>query len=204
MKGMIAATCVAMAVLIPAGGAMADNVAGRLGVTGRVGFVVPADGEHVDGRVIESDVGIVGGGGLFYGITNHIATELDVTHSEFGSEHGGANFGDFETTNIALGIQWRFDEPMPHLTPYLGGGVDFLFNYFNTAAGELRNVDDTVGAHVSAGIDYFILPRLALTSEVKGVIAKETDITNPATGGKVGDYDTHSFSMTFGARFFFN
>jgi outer membrane protein len=51
-------------------------------------------------------------------------------------------------------------------------------------------------------VDYFLLRQLALTSEIKGVIAPNADIKSG--GGKVGEFDPDSFSMTFGVRYFFN
>jgi outer membrane protein len=64
-------------------------------------------------------------------------------------------------------------------------------------------VDTVVGAHISGGVDYFVMKQLALTTEIKGVLAPNADIIEPGFG-KVGNYDPVSFSMTFGARFFFN
>jgi outer membrane protein len=55
---------------------------------------------------------------------------------------------------------------------------------------------------MKGGVDYFLMKQLALTSEIKGVIAPNADIK--FGGGKVGEFDPDSFSMTFGARYFFN
>lgn len=204
MKKIITLACIALAVSLTSGVAMADNISGKFGITGRIGFLVPADGKHADGKDIETDVGYVGGGGFIYGFSKNIAGELDVTHTEFSSDHEGTKFGDFETTNIAFGVQYRFDDPVPKLSPYVGGGVDILINDFTTAEGAGRDVDATAGVHLAAGVDYFLMPQFALTTEMKGLFAPETDITNPANGAKIGDYDPSSFAMTFGFRFFFN
>lgn len=204
MKKLVTLACIALAVAFTAGVAMADDIGGRFGITGRIGFLVPAESEHVNGSDIKTDVGYVGGGGFIYGINKNIATELEITHTEFGSDNGGVKFGDFETTNIALGIQYRFNDPAPHLSPYLGGGVDILLSDFSTAAGASRDVDTTAGVHLSGGIDYFVVPQFALTSEMKLLFAPETDVTNPANGAKIADYDPSSFAMTFGFRFFIN
>lgn len=193
---------------LAAGTAMADDITGRLGVTGRIGFLVPADSEDVAGagiRNIDTDVGFVGGGGFIFGINKNIAAELEITHTEFnGDEPDGDRYGDFETTNLSLGVQYRFNDPVPHLTPYVGGGVDILINDLTTAAGAGRDVDTVAGVHLNAGVDYFVLKQLALTTELKGVLAPNADITNPANGTKIGNFDPSSFSMTFGARLFFN
>jgi len=191
--------CAAALLALAAGTAMAaDSIQGRLGVTGKIGFIVPADSEAVGTGVVvsrNSDVGFIGGGGFIYGITDNIAGEFDLTHTSFGSG-GGA---DFDTTNISFGVQYRFlNVPVRHLVPFAGGGFDILLNGANNGL----DVDSTVGVHLKAGADYFLQRQLALTSEIKGVLAPDTDIT--FAGAKVGNFDPSSFSMTFGVRYFFN
>jgi outer membrane protein len=63
-------------------------------------------------------------------------------------------------------------------------------------------VDTTVGAHLSAGVDYFIAKQFALTAEAKVVAAPNTDIT--LGGNHTGNFDPSSFSGTVGLRYFFN
>src|SRR6266702_5085812 len=184
--------CAAALLTLVAGTAMAaDSIQGRLGVTGKIGFIVPADSEFVGTGVVfnrNSDVGFIGGGGLIYGITDNIAGEFDITHASFGAG-GGV---DFDTTNISLGVQYRFlNIPIKHLVPYAGGGLDILINGANNGL----DVDTTVGVQLTAGADYFLLRQLALTSEIKGILAPDADIT--AGGIKVGNFDPSSFSMTF-------
>ena len=84
-----------------------------------------------------------------------------------------------------------------NLVPYVGAGLDILFSDFNNA-----DVDTVAGVHVSGGVDYFIMKQLAVTAELKGVVAPESDIKYG--GEKIGNYDPMSLSMTFGVRYFFN
>jgi outer membrane protein len=196
--------CTAALLTLAAGTAMAaDSIQGRLGVTGKIGFAVPADGELNDGSKISTDTGFIGGGGLIYGITDNIAGEFDVTHASYGSSAlvAPAPFGnsDFDTTNISFGVQYRFlNLPVQHLVPYAGGGLDILINDANNGL----DVDTTVGVHLTAGADYFFQRQFALTSEIKGVLAPDADIK--AGGTRQGSFDPSSFSMTFGIRYFFN
>jgi outer membrane protein len=194
---------------LTAGTAMAaDSIKGRLGVTGRIGFSVPADGELNNGTKISTDTGFIGGGGFIYGITDNIAAELDITHAGYGSSTlvapGFFGNSDFDTTNISLGVQYRFLDlnlPVKHLVPYAGAGLDILIN--DASTGGFNGVDTVVGIHLSGGVDYFLQRQLALTSEMKFVVAPDADITAPGLG-KVGNFDPDSFSMTFGVRYFFN
>jgi outer membrane protein len=187
-----------------AGTAHADSIAGRFGVTGKLGFLVPADSEATfppPKANIGTDVGFVGGGGVIYGLNKNIALELDVTHTNFDGSIGSTKLGSFETNAISLGAQYRFNDPVVHLTPYLGGGLDILLNDFTFDDGVKADVDTTVGVHVAAGADYFIMKQLALNTELKLLVAPNVDMNDR---GKFGNYDPSSFSMTFGVRYFFN
>ena len=197
MKKLIVLACLATTVSMTAGTAMADNIRGKLGVTGKLGFLAPADNnaEFVNNR---TDAGLVAGVGLIYGIDNHLAAELDLTRSEFGS-----NNGDFSVTNLSLGGQYRFGINDPKLVPYIGVGIDILATDYDPDNGSSRDVDTTAGVHISAGVDYFLQQNLALTAEVKVVAAPETDITDNS-GARRGDFDPSSVSTTVGLRYFFN
>ncbi len=195
MKKIFLAFAAVLSLTLFAGQASADSIKNRLGVTGRIGFIVPSDSTELATGTIGTNTDFIGGGGFIYGVTREVAAELDVTHAGFGSSAGV----DFDITNVALGVQYRFvDIPVAHLVPYAGGGLDILLNGVEGEA----SVDDVVGAHLSIGVDYFIQKNIALTAEAKGVFAPDADIK--AFGNKVGDFDPTSFSMTAGVRFFFN
>ena len=205
MKRFLILYCAAISLVLAAGTAMAaDSIQGRVGVTGRLGFLVPEDSEaFANPSKLETDVGFIGGGGFIYGINKNFAAELDITHSEFDADRADFRAGDFATTNIALGAQYRFvDLGVPRLVPYAGAGLDILLNDFTFASGANASVDTVVGGHVSGGVDYFLMKQVALTAELKGLLAPDADIT--VGGTKVGNYDPTSLSMTFGVRYFFN
>lgn len=205
MKSFISLISVIAVLTLPAGSAFADSIAGKVGVTGRLGFLVPADSETSNSSPtfnISTDVGFVGGGGFIYGIDKNFAVELDITHTDFDGDIKGINQGNFETTNFSLGMQYRLKEPIAHLTPYVGGGLDILVNDFTSDDGVKANVDTVVGVHLAGGVDYFVMKQLAFTGELKAVIAPDADINGPF--GKEGNFDPMSFSMTFGVRYFFN
>jgi len=198
MKKLIVFACLATTISMTAGTAMADSIKGKLGVTGRVGFVNPADNnaEYLDNR---TDSGFVAGGGLIYGLDDHIAVELEATRADFGSDTG-----DFGVTDISIGGQYRFALQQHQLVPYLGAGVDILFSDYDERFGARSDVETTVGIHVSGGVDFFLQRNLALTAEAKLVAAPEAKITDRQDGSNAGDFDPSSFSTTVGIRFFFN
>lgn len=205
MKKILILSCTVIALALTTGTAVAaDSISGRLGVTGRIGLLVPEDSDalFVPSK-LETDIGFIGGGGFLYGINKNIAAELDITHSEFDADLAGFRAGDFSTTYISLGAQYRFvDLGTQRLVPYLGAGLDILVNDFTFENGANASVDTVAGAHVSGGVDYFLTKQLALTAEVKGLLAPDADIE--IDGDKVGDYNPTSLSTTFGVRFFFN
>jgi outer membrane protein len=197
MKKLIVFACLATTISMSAGMAMADSIKGRVGVTGNIGFLIPADNDS-DFLRNRTDVGIIGGGGFIYGFDDHIAAELDVTRISFGSETG--NFG---VTDVSLGGQYRFALHNRLLVPYLGVGLDILVNDYDPNDGSRRDVDTTVGVHISGGVDYFLQKQLALTAEAKLVVAPDTSITD-GSGAHRGNFDPTSLSTTIGIRYFFN
>jgi outer membrane protein len=202
MKKLFIVVCLVVGVVTcGTASALAENIAGKLGITGRIGFLVPAVSDRNDFK-LETDVGFVGGGGLIYGIDRHFAAEIDVTRSEFNTNLvSGPDRGDFGITDIGLGVQYRFDLQKPQWVPYVGGGLDILLTDYTTENGIHTNVDDTVGLYAKGGIDYFFMRQLAVTAEVKGVAAVEADIHGP--GPISGHFDPSNFSSTFGIRYFF-
>ena len=178
---------------------MADSIRGKLGVTGRIGFLNPADNNAEFLNNNRTDTGLVAGVGLIYGIDDHIALELDVTRATFGSDTG-----DFGVTNFSFGGQYRFALQQRQLVPYIGVGLDILATDYDENFGARSDVDTTVGGHISGGIDYFLQKQFALTAEVKAVVAPDTKITDRQNGNNAGDFDPSSFSTTVGIRFFFN
>lgn len=197
MKKLIILACMATTISMTAGLAMADSINGKLGVTGRVGFLSPADNnaEYFDNR---TDTGLVVGGGFIYGLDDHIALELEASRTEFGSDTG-----DFGVTDISIGGQYRF-AVQQQLVPYVGAGFDVLISDYNENSGFSSDIETKVGVHVSGGVDFFIQRNLALTAEAKLVAAPDAKITDRQSGAHAGDFDPSSFSTTVGLRYFFN
>jgi outer membrane protein len=186
-------------ITLSAGSAMAQNIKGKLGITGQIGFLIPSDSDIADYK-LDTDAGFNFGGGIIYGIDRNWAAEIGVTRTEFGSNLvSGGGMGDFEVVNVSLGGQYRFEISQVNLTPYAGAGLDILITDYSRSN---TSVDTTVGVHLSGGIDFFLSRNIALNAEGKVVIAPETTINNPA--GRSGHFDPSSVSGMFGVRFFFN
>ena len=196
MKKNLFLSCLSLLLILIAGAALAEDLTGKLGVTGRLGFQVPYDSETINGNSlnnISTDTGFIWGGGFLYGISKNIAAEFDLTNSNFT----GSNSMEFNVVNLSLGGQYRFKE-ISGLTPYAGAGLDILLNGANNG----YDVDTTLGVHVSGGVDYFVMKNLAVTGEMKLVVAPSADIMLGSQ--KKGNFDPSSFNMTFGVRYFIN
>ncbi|RII25570.1 MAG: hypothetical protein CXR31_13410 [Geobacter sp.] len=198
MKKICLLTCLTLTMALTTGAAMADSIKGKVGVTGRLGFIVPTDGVYVSGNTLhdyDADPDFIFGGGLIYGIDQNWAAEIDVTRAEFDVDIPNEGRKG-EIINVSLGGQYRF-MPQEKLVPYLGAGLDILINDLKG-----HSVDTTVGVHGAGGVDYFILKPLALTAEAKIVAGPEADINR--NGTRVGRFSTTNFTTTAGIRFFFN
>ena len=175
--------------------ALAESINGRLGLTGKVGGIVPTNDSDIKGVNFENSGGFAGGGGLIYGFTDSLAAEFDVTHApSLDAKIGGAKVGETQFTDISLGLQYRI-MPEKRLVPYLGLGGDAI-------KGDIENssLDWTYGGHVNAGVDFFLNRSIALNLDFRGVFAAKSDISQ--NGATVGKFDPMSFVGTVGIRLF--
>jgi len=197
MKKLIVLACLAVTVSLTAATAMAGSIKGKLGVTGKLGFILPSDND-ADLRNNNTDAGITAGAGLIFGLDDHFAAELGVTQSYFDSDNG-----EFGVTDFSLGGQYRIALSNSMLVPYLGAGLDILATDYDSNYSSGSDVDTKLGVYASAGVDYFLLQNVALTAEARVVAAPEARITDN-NGNSSGHFDPTSFSTTAGIRFFFN
>jgi len=194
---------VSVLLMLCASNALAASIGGRLGLTVRGGMTSPANQRLIDGEQLSTDKDFVYGGGLIYGISNNIATEFEVLYSKVNADFAGVDVADIKTTDISLGLQYRFlgTAPFQRAVPYVGAGVDVLVPSISFKDGSDGNIDPAVGAHLKGGVDLYITPYVALNAEVKGLLAAESDIR--VDGVKEAKYDGSSFSGLVGLRLFF-
>ncbi len=213
MKKSMATICLAALLTLVAGVAGAESIEGKFGITGRIGFLVPSEMDlaitnpalsRITGGAglasIGTDVGLNGGGGFIYGITNSWAAEIEVTHSSFGTDGALTGIGDARITDIALGVQYRFLERQ-RLVPYVGAGGSILINDLDSTNGISWDVDTVPGVYVKGGVDYFIIPAVALNAEGKATVAPPADIS--VNGVRVGNFAATNFAGSVGVRLFF-
>jgi outer membrane protein len=202
---------------------LADSIKGKLGVTGRLGLMIPSDIDYtattsytiipsitigeIQNDKAKAETAFVGGGGFIYGVTDNIAVEVDVTHApQIDYDNSGQKVLEITTTNVSLGFQYRFS-PENMLVPYLGGGVDFIISDGKYLTGNELNIEKVIGGHVNIGADFFITKRIALNADFRTVMGPKVNIyvQNPSLSGTLNSqYDPMSFVALFGVRFFLN
>lgn len=177
--------------------AMAESIDGRLGLTGKLGVIVPLANSEIKGSTFWlSDTGFAAGGGLIYGFGKNFAAELDVTHvPSLDVKMGtGAKISEAQFTDVSLGLLYRI-MPAHRFVPYIGGGADFI-------KGDIENtsLDWTVGGHANGGLDYFVNNSIVLNIDCRAVFAEKSDIQ--MNGVNVGKFDPMNVVTTFGVRLF--
>lgn len=201
MKKVILGLVMAALTAGAAGTAAAENLEGKIGVTGRLGFTLPADSEWngATGTKLTGDIGFIGGGGLLFGVTRNVAVEVEATAATIDLENNWhAKDGTATVTNLSFNALYRF-ATSSKATPYLGGGLSILFSDYTDA-----DVDTVIGINVKGGLDYFIAPQIALNIELKGVLSPTANMRDLTGHYPDGSFDPSSFSCLFGARYFFN
>ena len=193
---------VAAAVLatLAAATATGESLAGKLGVTGHLGFLIPAassDTSSVSQERLETRTSFIGGGGFIYGIGDHFAVELEASHAIV--DVGNREETSFERTAIDVGFQYRF-RPERKLVPFIGAGAEILFVAFREDESKY-SVDPALAGYLKAGLDYFIVTNVALTAEFKQVLGTDAEIS--AQGISEGKFNPRGSNGFFGVRLIF-
>ena len=214
---------VVAALLLLATTAMADSIKGKFGVTVLGGLSYIFDSNLTDEGVIylggapdkiERSKAWAGGVGFMYGITDNLAVNFDVIYSQADASITdgtiGVNVGTGKTVDFAPGIQWRF-MPKNAFVPYVGAGLDVFWNRLDLSEDVFgpdssADVDVTYGGHLSAGVDCFFTPNIALNAEIRGVYSTDGDVTFKYPGDPdiiVAKDNPSNISGFVGIRFFF-
>lgn len=180
--------------------ALADTIANRFGFTGRVGFAIPesvGDAEFINGNT-DTKSGVAWNLGCIYGFNDNLASELEVSIlPKLNVDSGGIKAYEAKLTDIAIGLQYRFT-PKSQLVPYIGAGVDAMKGSMTHVNGNNYDLDWTYGGHIKVGLDWFLTRGIALTADLRGVVATSGDINKGST--KVTEYDPLWVQGTIGLR----
>jgi outer membrane protein len=179
------------------GSAFGASLDGRLGLTGKAGAFVPLQDDFVS-STSKTRTGIAAGGGLIFGFCKNFAAEIDVTRvPTLDVEISGNKAYEAALTDVALGVQYRLASEN-RLVPFFGVGADFVRGSLKHVLGATYTLDWTEGGHLSAGLDYFLTRSIALSAELRGLVAFDGDVKS--SGVKVGQYNPMSVLGTVGVR----
>lgn len=195
MRGFVVITIIVLS--LAASNVQADSIAGRVGVTARIGAALPLKDDFIK-RTSDTDAGFVAGGGVIYGFGELVAADVEVLHMpQLDVSANGVKTYEAAITDVALGVQFRF-LTKNRLVPYVGFGPDFVTGDLKHVNGAGYKLDWTYGGHVNFGCDWFIKPGIAMTTDVRGVYAADGDVLSGSS--KVSEYRSQWFQGTVGVR----
>ena len=118
-----------------------------------------------------------------------IVTDLDRT----------TNLGELKTVPVLLTAQYHPVPKILPIDPYLGIGIGYYINSFDSSTPTDFEVDDTVGFHISAGANLKITTALAVTVDARYAFA-DSNLDDKLTG-KSDDIDLNAIVVTAGLKF---
>jgi len=188
---VLLAVCL-VSLLIPASAA-AQEAPARISIGAKVGYVdIASFGKQVN----IAFAGVPYYEGFFeLQVSKYASCELSFGYLDLdvdGTMDGVTlDFGELQQFPVILTIRYHLPFHSGRISPYLGGGVGYYFNSFDTsrvvslAGGEI-DTDDSAAFHLGAGIKYHVADDVALCLDVKHVW-NEADGTLGTVGAAVND-----------------
>jgi opacity protein-like surface antigen len=202
MKKILFVVCL-LAFLVPES-VFSAGIGGHFGINVLGGLNIPSDQKNNAVGTMSSNLGYSYGAGLIYGINNNMAAELEFIQSNFKTDSQGVRAAEFNSSDIAIGGQYRFIGTAPmiqQVVPYIGAGIDVILPKAKYSGGPSNSADISVGAHLKAGGDLFLNGNFALNLELRGVLGTESNVRS--SGTTVGKFDPSSLLGLVGVKVFF-
>ena len=202
--------CVTVFLLFCSDVGLAQDNEGKLGVGARVGFVDYSDDDQTFSGVeieLESDDAWMYEVNLTYFVQEYFSLELGAGYTEtdeylYSSLGMSGSAGDMEQIPVLLTARVHFSTNH-EVTPYLGAGIGYYFNDFdsNSSSPDI-DVDDSFGFHVNGGLEVFITDYVAINVDIKYVWNEvDVDINLPGFGSE--DFKRNQFVAGAGCKFYF-
>jgi outer membrane protein len=191
--------------------------AGRFGIGARAAYVDYSNDDYVVYGVkvdTEPDDSGMYGVNLTYFFDRYASFELSVDYTEADVELSALGLsgdaGALEQVPVLLTLRMHFSTN-PRVSPYIGGGVGWYFNSFDTnrpvaefiyGPGADIDVDDTYGFHVNAGIEVFLNNNLAINFDIKHIWSDvEAEVNVP--GFTDEEFDLNALVAGVGLKYYF-
>jgi outer membrane protein len=148
------------------------SMAGRFGLGARIAYV-NYDEEPNDAAMY--------GVNLTYFFHRYASFELSVDYTDADVVGLSGDAGALEQVPVLLTLRMHFSTN-PRVSPYVGGGVGYYFNDFDSDSGSPNiDVDNNFGVHVNGGLEVFITDNAAINLDIK-YVWQELDVDNKPPG----------------------
>jgi outer membrane protein len=216
-KEMVLVFCVTALVLFCGDVSLAQDMEGKFGVGARAAYVDYSNDHYVVRGVrvkTEPDDSGMYGVNLTYFFDRYASFELSADYTEADVELSAlglsGNAGAIEQIPVLLTVRIHFSTN-PKVNPYVGGGVGFYFNDFDTdrpvaefiyGPGADIEVDNTYGFHVNTGIEVFVIDNLAINLDIKYIWSDvEAEVNVP--GFTDEEFNLNALVTGVGLKYYF-
>jgi outer membrane protein len=216
-KEIFMVLCVTSVLLFCVNLSLAQDIEGKFGIGARIAYVNYSDDDYVVHGVkvdTEPDDATMYGMNLTYFFHRYASFELSVDYTEADVELSALGLsgdaGEITQVPVLLTLRMHFSTN-PKVSPYIGGGVGYYFNSFDTnrtvaefiyGPGADIEVDDSFGYHVSGGIEYFVTDNAAINVDVK-YIWQEVEAGVNVPGFTDEEFDIDTFVAGAGFKYYF-
>ncbi|UCG79928.1 MAG: OmpW family protein [Desulfobacterales bacterium] len=208
-KQVVLLFCVTPFLLFCGNVGLAQDNQGRFGVGARVAYVDYSDDDQTFLGVeveLEPDDAVMYEVNLTYFLHEYFSLELGVDYVETDVDINALGMsgddGEMEQVPVLLTGRMHFSTN-PKVTPYLGVGMGYYFNDFDSNR-DLPDidVDDSFGFHVNGGIEVFITDDAAINLDIKYIWNEvDVDINLPGSGDE--EFKVNAFVAGAGIKYYF-
>ncbi len=195
---------------------MAEELDKRFALGARAGFYLITDDDLPQGEITSSAT-VYGEANLTYFFVDYFSLELsggyvkpdlDLALSSTGYV---VEYGEIEQIPFLLTARFHWWSDIPKVGLYAGGGVGYFINDFTVSStlsslypGVSVDVDNSFGALVALGVEYFITTKWALSVDFK-YIYNPVDFlqTQPGVSPSAFDLNLNTFLGAVGIKYFF-
>lgn len=216
-KEMVIVFCITSMLLFFGNVGHAQDMEGKFGVGARAAYVDYSNDHYVVGGArtkVEPDDSGMYGVNLTYFVHRYASFELSAYHTETDVElrrlGSSGTAGELTQIPVLLTARMHFSTN-PKVNPYIGAGVGYYWNDFDTNRAEAAGiygqpvdleVDDTYGFHVNAGIEVFVIDNLAINVDIKHIWTDvELEVNIP--GSTDEDLNINAFVTGVGLKYYF-
>ena len=194
----------------------AEELAKKFAVGARAGFYKIADDDMPQGEITSNGT-LYGEANLTYFFVDYFSLEfsggyvkpdLDLKENATGYV---VEYGELKQIPFLLTARFHWWSDIPKVGLYAGGGVGYFINDFSVSStftslnpGVVVDADNSLGAVVGVGLEYFISTKLALNVDLK-YIYNPVDFlqTQPGVSPSAFDLNLNTFLGGVGIKYYF-